>query len=65
MGFFMANPYLGEFAGSMQRLVPPGQVSSTLRMRKRGAFGSMTLAIGDEPVGVCVRPALGISLEPM
>ena len=46
--FSQPAPTLGEFAGSMGRLVPPGRVSSTLRMRQRGALGSMTLAIGDD-----------------
>ena len=46
--FSQPAPTLGEFAGSMGRLVPPGQVSSTLRMQKRGTLGSMTLAIWDD-----------------
>ena len=37
---------LEKLAGSKGRLVPPDHVSSTLQMHKRGAIGSMTLAIG-------------------
>ena len=40
-------PDMGDFTGSMGRLVPPGWVSSTVRTRQKPALGSMTLAIGD------------------